>query len=1174
MSSSAFCSALGKALARCPLSPLAVARLNSTFTTVQQQQTSEAGKPPHHTPLAPPKQPSSRTVNEPGCPTRPSPLSTRHGRKIPKLLLTLRDLKLAQDIPGPARGKRNLVHTDPKAPKKRALRRQEDREWASKHGKPAKKHPRVLPYHEQVRRYKLELARFDLIPVMKEGATFSRRKGKRCEKLSLSSITREYMEAVAWFTKCSFSPFYKGSWGPRIYTGLDPDIVVITKTFTYKNRWFLQSKGYDPWDVVVWGWILVAKDAEQAGWRMKIYQDGLPKRKPKEIEKVATKLQVAVDDMSSRSEARLSIDTDPTEAPTLKCDDPEPPVPKGISPIAPPKPFPSFLILHTIRRKPLSRTTLNYIIAGGSTFLSQLGSDYKSKTLFIVRLLRRIQEENILALPYLVQLIVTHLELTPNTSVQHLTFLYNRLLSLIARPSHERPFQYHPLIQQSQFMLLRQMSAINILITREGYRAIISVQLARAKTTEERERIKGMKMSWPPWQEERDAWSDKLDRGRVTRAGVVLRQMKEAGYAMKGWDSAAAILAGEDTDRTPTIATRTYLRLPPSSTIAKGKEKFERGSKAKQVPVAGERISSMTGNKKLETQRPASHHGRGEELVWRARIRATRTLEEAWAIFLDARNNLNPTGGMYQELSEKVIAAERLHREKEEEKRKFNIPVPGEETGEGSNRDPSPSEDPSTMEFLLSLPKWLTPEQRLMLLRNHANELRMKQLQEEKYRPGNPVPGEGKEVLPAPFSPSEGGVHLPITPPTLTSLYHMMHQDNFQPTQEMLILLVKKARDMETADRLLGKELVHEIWSGYDPLSSNRKLKRPNWRLLTAYLQALINSGFIQRAVRLLIITSMRKDSLTWRYLPAWNVTMKALVDWKFRAYPISWKRTRALVESNVEQRKSWLYLVWKLYVHMRDLKIDIDGQTMMILCTAARKAMQLEEDVRKGRGDREVEEILWDGRKPWEQVVDVFRKLVGNVQSTAERDTEIRALREKAMDFNKWDGGREAAKEEEKPEPVPFWAEFDEAKDEPMIVPAALTELSNHPQLDASIDPDYYTPYPPPPPPPPARIPEPDNSAAVIASRYSPPLYVPNFAVLHTYIRALGFAGQKKEVISTLSWMARLARGEGNSGGISLPLKGTSEVGTTEGEKRRVRTCIIAVRTWGGEIVGRLAVG
>lgn len=1073
---------------------------------------------------------------------------------------------MAKDIPGPARGKRNLVHTDPKAPKKRALRRKEDGLWARKHGKPIKKAQRELPYHEQVRRYKLDLARVELSPALKEGAKFSRRKGKRDERLSLSSITREYMEAVACFTKCSFSPFYENSRGPRIYTGLDPDIVVITKTFTYKNRWFLQSKGYDPLDVVVWGWILAAKNAEQAGWRMKVYQEGLPQKYPKEIEKAGTKLQVVADGMSSGSQGSPSSDTDPAKVPTSRCDDP------AQKRVSPPKPFPSFLILHTIRRKPLSRTTLNYIIVGGSTFLSQLGSDYKSKTLFIVRLLRRIQEENVLALPYLVQLIVTHLELTPKTSVQHLTFLYNRLLSLIARPPHERPFQYHPVIQQSQFMLLRKMSAINILITREGYRAIISVQLARAKTTGERERIKGMKMSWPPWQEERDAWSDKLDRGRVTRAGVVLRQMQDAGYAIQGWESAAAILAGEDTDQTPTIATRTYLRLPPSSAIVKGKERLETGSKAKQVPATGEPISSIRGNnrlqeisKKLETQPPAPHHDRGQELVWRARIRATRTLEEAWAIFLDARNNLHPTGGMYQELSEKVVAAERLHREKEEERGKFNVSVPGEETGEGPNRDASPFEDPSTMEFLLSLPKRLTPEQRLMVLRNHANELRMKQLQEEKYRPGKPVPGEGKEVLPAPFSPSEGGVHVPIPPPTLASLYHMMHQDNFQPTQEMLILLVKKARDMETADRLLGEELVHEIWSGYDPLSSNGRLKKPNWRLLTAYLQALINSGFIQRAVRLLIITSTRKDNPTWRYLPAWNVTMKALVDWKFRAYPMSWKRARALVESNVEQRKSWLYLVWKLYVHMRDLRIDIDGQTMMILCTAARKVMQLEEDVRKGRGDREVEEILWDGKKPWEQVVEVFRKLVGNVQSLTERDTEIRALKEKAINFNKWDSGRKTTKEEEKPEPVPFWAEFDEPKDEPNVVPAGLTELGNHPQLDAYIDPDYYTPYPPPPPPPPppARIPEPENCATVIASKYSPPLYVPNFAVLHTYIRVLGLAGQKKEVISTLSWMARLARGEGDSGGISLPLKGTNEVGTTEGEKRRARTCIIAVRTF-----------
>jgi len=1165
MGSSIFYWALGRAFSRSPLGTLTIARLNSTFTVIQQKQASEAGKPRHHSthhnPPTHSRHPSSHFVSDPGHPTRPSPRSTRPGRKIPKLLVTLRDLNLAKDIPGPARGKRNLIHSDPKAPKRRALRRRAEYELARKDGKPVKKARRELPYHEQVRRYVLDRARVELGPIARDRIRFSRRKGRRDEKLSLSSVTREYMEAVAWFTKCSFSPFYEKPRGPRIYTGLDPDIVVITKTFTYKNQWFLQSKGYDPWDVVVWGWILAASNAEQAGWRMKIYQEGLPQKYPKETGKARAESQVVIaDDMCSGSQVSHSSVTDPKVSISKR----DNPVPEKVSPIALPKPFPSFLILHTIRRKPLSRITLSYMIACGSTFLSQLGSDYKSKTLYIVRLLRRIQEENILALPYLVQLIVTHFVPTSKSLIPHLTILYNRFLALVARPPYERPFQYHPVVQQSQFMLLRKMGALNILITREGYRAIISVQLARAKTPEERERIKGMKMSWPPWQEERDAWSAKLDRGRITRAGVVLRQAQDAGYAIQEWESAAGILAGEDTDHTPTIATRTYLRLPPSDTISKGKAKLESESKAKQV-LAGERVGRLQKMpNRLETQPPPSHHGRGEALVWQSRVRATRTLEEAWAIFLDARNNISPAGGMYQELFEKLVAAERLHKEEEGEKGRFNISLSGEGTSEGSNNDAPPSEDPSTMEFLLNLPKKLTSEQRLMLLRNHANELRMKQLQEEKYRPGKPVPGEGKEILPAPFSPSEGGVHVPIPPPTLTSLYHMMHQDNFQPTQEILIHMVKKARDMETADRLLGEKLVHEIWSRYEPLASSMKLKKPNWRLLTAYLQAMINSGLIQRAVRLLIITSMTKDDPTWRYLPAWNVTLNALVNWKFRAYPISWKCARSVVESNVEKRKSWLYLAWKLYVHMRDLKIDIDGRTIISLCTAARKVMQLEEDIRKGRSDMEAEELLWDGKKPWEQVVDVFRKLVGNVQSPVERDAAIRTLRENAIDFGKWEGTEETSEEEEKLEPAPFWTEFDELKDKP-DVPTELTELANHPQLDALINPEYYTPYPPPPPPPPPppRIPEPENSAAVIAIKYTPPLYVPSFAVLHAYIRLLGLAGQKKEVILTLSWMARLARGEGSSGGISLPLKGTDEVGTTEGEKRRARTCIIAVRAF-----------
>ena len=44
---------------------------------------------------------------------------------------------------------------------------------------------------------------------------------------------------------------------------------------------------------------------------------------------------------------------------------------------------------------------------------------------------------------------------------------------------------------------------------------------------------------------------------------------------------------------------------------------------------------------------------------------------------------------------------------------------------------------------------------------------------------------------------------------------------------------------------------------------------------------------------------------------------------------------------------------------------------------------------------------------------------------------------------------------------------------------------------------------------------------------------------------------------------MVRIARGDSNSSGINLLLRGTDNVGTTVGERRRARRCIVAARVF-----------
>ena len=1183
-----------RALSRTSLGPLSLSRLNSTSTSTTaqgpertpnlghgsirqcQSSTPSVGSvaPPSPFPPPPPPPPPSplllpfadaATVNvraEPQYPSsgshlRPSPFYTRYGRRIPKLLVSLRDIGLAKDIPTPVRGKRNLVHTNPVAPKKRDLRRKDDAAWMRKHGKvdakqQMSKFNQGLTYFEQVRQYKLHLGEIEFAKMAVKGKIKFQRRIRPDEELSLSSITREYMEAVSWFPKCTFSPFNKNPWGLRVHIGLDPDIVVITKTFTYHNRWFLASKGYDPSDVVVWGWVLASKDAEEAGWRMKLYQEGLPDKSARTIKAD----EVHNGDSLLNSPPPLSENnggrTEPQQVATLP---------------SRPRPFPTFLILHTLRRKPLSRTTINYFLSCGSTFLARLASDNKTKLLFIIRLLRRIQEENILALPYLSQLITSNLVLPhrcSSYSLSHLTLTYNRLLSLLARPAHDRPFQSHAVIQQSQFILLRQMSAMDIHLTREGYQALASVQLARAKTKEERDRIRGMKMSWPPWQEERDAWTDKVNQGRVTRAGVILKQMLDVGYPPHDWESAATVLAGQDTDSTPTIATRTFLRLPPSATISKLRTQLE---------GASEDMSNKT-TKTLLKQKSQPYIER-KALVWAARIRATRTLEEAWSIFLNARETFRtPTSGMYQELFEKVVAAERLQKQKGM-KKQSEISTQGLEAPPGGDKAkftpaPSSGEGISTIRALLTTPRQLTPQQHLQLLQNHANELLLKKIQEEKYRAEKPVPGEAKEVIPAPFSPSEDGVYTPIPPPTLGNLHQMLLQDGLKPTLHILALLIREAPDMETADSLLGEELKEQLWSGYSKNSREpMRLEKTNWRLLTAYLQALINSRHIERAIRLLIVTSTRKDNLSWHYPPAWNITLKAVADWDFR-----------LGHGTPEKRISWLKLVWKLFQYMRALKVGINEKTLLSLCTAANKAITLEKEMKLkggsgGSGTTDAPGVVfWDGVKPWVRVVSIFRNLVGNVQSQEDRDAELQALKGLANTEGCQDSTTIQTQTQSPPASpisVPFWAIFEELEIKVISMKETNSNIANETieigdidSLDTMIDPAYYTPTPPPPPPPTPPLPTPEpNSSLKISRSFTPPLHVPSFASLHSYIRLLGRASQKDELLLTLAWMVRIARGDGNSSGINLPLRGTDNVGTTVGERRRARRCIVAARVF-----------
>ncbi|KAL9051898.1 MAG: hypothetical protein Q9162_005736 [Coniocarpon cinnabarinum] len=138
-----------------------------------------------------------------------------------------------------------------------------------------------------------------------------------------------------------------------------------------------------------------------------------------------------------------------------------------------------------------------------------------------------------------------------------------------------------------------------VAVNREGFRAISQVQLANKKTEREMDWASLKAKTWPPWKEDKLGFdAEKGPEYGVSQALEAIHKAREAGYGSKSWEQVAAVLAGFDSDNSPTIQTRAY--------------------------VLHQQIS---GNKEDKQKAFLIH-------LWYARIRATRTVQEAWARFL------------------------------------------------------------------------------------------------------------------------------------------------------------------------------------------------------------------------------------------------------------------------------------------------------------------------------------------------------------------------------------------------------------------------------------------------------------------------------------------------------------------------------------------------------------
>lgn len=378
------------------------------------------------------------------------------------------------------------------------------------------------------------------------------------------------------------------------------------------------------------------------------------------------------------------------------------------------KPLPIFLLLFFLRRPNISPEALRFCLILGwqevtrrRTYLQSFGEysnkypayrkipiwDDHSLFLLIIRLLRHtrmIWSEAIVTIAAMFSQYLKDSNLSSTVALTaietiRLTTLYNRVLNLISLPLSQHPFHSVTSHERAQFDLLRDMTLYDppLQINREGYRAIIAVQLAQKKTSQERDWENLKARSWPPWKQDKTGLDSDKDRLYGTsRAMHVINRSQEAGYGPERWESTAAILAGWDVDETPTIQTRALL-------IHKA-------------------VSSTSAAENLETMSTVKLGKASDPNIHAKRISSARTLQEAWAFFLQYKaDNSYASLDVYLQTLSKIAAEDERVSLLRSGHRKFNphlqVEIRPLNAGDGSEVV-APPEDPNEATYLKSPP--------------------------------------------------------------------------------------------------------------------------------------------------------------------------------------------------------------------------------------------------------------------------------------------------------------------------------------------------------------------------------------------------------------------------------------------------------------------------------------
>lgn len=645
----------------------------------------------------------------------------------------------------------------------------------------------------------------------------------------------------------------------------------------------LRSKGYEVTDLTAWTWVLTAKCPEEAALRL-------------------------VTLANSR--------TDGSEAVASR--------------------IPTFLYLFLLRRKHISSRALRILIIHAWDRLQGRSSSQKSPgeaamlhlptgqdkskrwqppaqglncyphmseptiMVMIIRLLRHARKVWPAALMSIAAMLAKHVNGVPGPrnpspprapderTHMRLTFLYNKVLSMLAIPSSMNPFRSVPYHQRAQFTLLRRMSEYEppLAITREGYRAFVRVQLAHKKTLRERDWAELKAKSWPPWKEERLGMdADKGLEYGMSRAQESLLRLKEAGYSMQTWDNAASVLAGWDTDRSPTIQTRALLAKPSTS----------------------RRVWPLT---------TTAYQSELKSALWAARIRATRTVDEAWVCFSTWRDcKITHSQSVYYAMFEKLVFDKKRQRQ----------------------------ESRSTTEVALQSDTILS----------HPN-----------------LPGDSKEVSAVPTSPREA-IYVRTAPPSLDDLFNTMLQNGIKPSGRCLAFLLSHAESLGVGLKLLWasnlpQPLIRGLLNRHSIEHADvvEQLQTIPHYLFAAFIKLLsrftkpVSSGYVKAIEELMPSVTGLEDFATHvvkhrtrrisplvhafnlisackpLYRPPWNSLLSALA----RPGVIVDTSTHS-DDSDIQDMLSWKIATQILH-QMRTIGLDLDFQGFQIVCTGYEKAL------------------------------------------------------------------------------------------------------------------------------------------------------------------------------------------------------------------------------------------